>query len=74
VQLFVLDTKTEIYVEFRPDYMSGRLRALGDIQFPVCCLLLTMIDVVDFTVTDNVEAGVVFIQKTAGDLPPCGHR
>jgi hypothetical protein len=54
--------------------MSGRLRALGDIQFPVCCLLLTMIDVVDFTVIDNVDAGVVCIQKIAGELPTCGQR
>jgi len=54
--------------------MSGRLRALGDIQFPVCFLLLTMIDVMEFTVIDNVEADVVCIQKIAGDLSPFGQR
>jgi hypothetical protein len=47
---------------------------MGDIQFPVCCVLLTMIDVVDFAVMDNIVAGVVCIQKIAGELLPCGHR
>jgi len=54
--------------------MSGRLTALGDIQFPVCFLLLTMIDVGEFTVTDNVQADVVCVQKIARDLSPFGQR
>jgi hypothetical protein len=33
-----------------------------------------MIDVVEFTVIDNVEDDVVCVQKTAGDLSPFGQR
>jgi hypothetical protein len=37
----------------------------GDIQFPIRCLLLTVIDVVDPTVMDSSGGGVVCMQEMA---------
>jgi hypothetical protein len=46
----------------------------GDIQFPIRCLLLTVMDVVDSTVMDSVGGGIVCIQEMVRETPLCGHR